>query len=143
MMFLPIEPKNSYSFPCTNTYQCQDYQGLFCENVSNQCNCPVSSTIGMCDCPRSVSSEFYWDGTKCQNATEYGLSCSNASTSYQCMTMTEGTICSLSGSSYICQCPSLQYFDPTSHTCKNQLSINQSCSGGLCSYVVIVLNNYF
>lgn len=122
-------PKKTYTISCSTSYQCNDLLGLVCPNTTGVCNCPFLSSSIFCDCKRDFNNEYYWDGQKCQTAKQIGQPCDNATTGYMCQTITQGIVCSVSsGTTYSCQCPSLQYFDILSNKCKNQLLINQSCN---------------
>ena len=96
-----IKLKN-YTETCTSSIECDGSVGLVCNSGSNNnlCNCPSTSSVGMCDCVRRSSNETYWNGTKCIAAAPYGQSCI-ANTNYTCQTITEKTMCNSSG---ICSC---------------------------------------
>ena len=91
--------------------------------------CPLTNTFNLCDCVRLAGNESYWNGTSCTVALPNGTSCSNSSTNYMCQQLTQGTICNTTdGSSYICQCPQLQYLNTTQNKCLNQSTNGQTCS---------------
>ena len=48
-----------------------------------------------------------------------------------CQTLTQGTICSSSGSTFTCQCPFLQYFRLSSNKCLNQVTFNVTCNASI------------
>ena len=124
--------KKSYVDICSFSYECNDALGLICPSVTGKCNCPNSSTTIFCECKRDQNNEYYWDGKSCQLTKLYGEPCSNTATSYMCQTLTQGTICSVtSGTTYLCQCSGLKYFDPWLNKCINQVSINQSCNSSV------------
>ncbi len=112
---------------CNYTSDCYSEYGLVC-NSGSTCNCPENSFVGMCDCYRSQSIEYFWNGTSCQLAYSYGLTCTNSSTTYMCKYMKEGTSCVQSSPGvYTCECPLLQYFNPDGY-CTNQTFVNTNCS---------------
>ena len=96
-----IKLKN-YTETCTSSIECDGSVGLVCNSGSNNnlCNCPSTSSVGMCDCVRRSSNETYWNGTKCIPAAAFGQSCIT-NTNYTCQTTTEKTMCNSSG---ICSC---------------------------------------
>jgi hypothetical protein len=115
---------------CNYDSDCNVENGLVC-NTGQSCNCPTTSTTGMCDCYRNTTKEYYWNGTSCQQAVAYGVSCSSISSSYVCRTLTEGTICNGTSGILTCQCPTYMYFNTTSSTCKNQTTYNTYCSSSI------------
>jgi hypothetical protein len=115
---------------CNYDSDCNVENGLVC-NTGQSCNCPTISTTGMCDCYRNTTKEYYWNGTSCQQAVAYEVSCSSISSSYVCRTLTEGTICNGSSGILTCQCPTYMYFNTTSSTCKNQTTYNTYCSSSI------------
>jgi len=77
---------------CTIDSHCIATKSLIC-NLSpsgNPCNCPSTSTSGMCDCKRVINSEFYWNGFTCVAAKSYGSSCTNT---YECKSLTNYLSC--------------------------------------------------
>jgi hypothetical protein len=113
--------------PCSADNQCAST--LICNNGSNTpCTCPSLLSSGYCDCYRSHSIEYFWNGNSCQLANSYGLTCTNSSTTYMCKYMKEGTSCVQSTPGvYTCECPVLQYFNPDGY-CTNQTLVNTNCS---------------
>ena len=129
--------KKTYSDACSSSYECNNSANLICPLLTGTCNCPILSASIFCDCPRSISNETYWNGTACQPAASFNETCSNATSSYMCQSLTQGTICNGSGSTYYCQCPFMQYFDIMTNKCQNQVSFNQSCfSDDMCLQVL-------
>ena len=113
---------------CNYTSDCYSDYGLIC-NQGSQCNCPSNLVNGMCDCiHRNSTTEYFWNGTRCQEAYSYGSSCANSSTNYMCKYMKEATVCININGTNSCQCPSLMYFDYTVGYCKNQTLVNTACS---------------
>ena len=117
-----------YTAVCNDTSQCDTSKGLYCPLVTDTCNCPKTSSFIFCDCQRVSNNEYYWNGSSCISSKLYGQSCSNALTSYQCQTMTQGTICNNKNGIFECDCSYLKYFNNITNSCLNQLSINQTCS---------------
>ena len=114
---------HTYSEPCYSTTDCQSSQNLVCNDGTYACTCPTKLKNGYCDCVRSVSNEYFWDGTTCQKAHSYNQPCTG---SFMCMTMTEGTYCN---STYgICKCNSLYYYSYKTLSCQSQVSVNQACT---------------
>lgn len=76
---------------CTDNKQCST--NLICNlNVSaNNCNCPKSSSNGMCDCPRVFNNETYWNGSHCVPALKYGDKCPNGK-DFTCEQFREGNL---------------------------------------------------
>lgn len=119
----------SYTSACSAFYECNNAIGLVCPlTTTGSCNCPVNSSSIFCDCLRNYGNEYYWNGVSCQQARTFNQSCSNSTTNYMCQTLTQGTICSLVGSSYACQCPSFQYFDTALNNCTDQFSTYSTCT---------------
>jgi hypothetical protein len=71
--------KNYTQSPCFNTSECDAAQGLICYLSGLPCNCPVNSSIQMCDCP--TNSYYDYDLASCQSLNLYNETC-NAS--YMC-----------------------------------------------------------
>ena len=42
--------KKEYQGVCSNDDDCRSDLGLFCQNVTDGCNCPTKSTPNTCDC---------------------------------------------------------------------------------------------
>lgn len=75
---------------CIADTHCQTSLGLICNGypTSVTCNCPTTSSVGMCDCPLNT----YWNGSQCvPRFIEY----ENCSYSYQCVTGLSCDSCSL------------------------------------------------
>ena len=79
-----------YSENCTSTGECKTSIGLICNSGSNNCTCPLLLDLNTCDCPRGLSNETYYDGSKCTLAKSYNSSCGNT---YECKSLIQGTIC--------------------------------------------------
>ena len=76
---------------CSSSAQC--IEPLICNLISNSsCNCPAKVEINKCDCPRSFSNEYFWNGTTCIQAASYNSSC-DPSFNYTCQTLTQNTFC--------------------------------------------------
>lgn len=112
---------------CRYDFDCSLNKSLIC-NTGSMCNCPSASQVNMCDCIRMINSEFYWDGSSCKPAVAYDNICKNASTSYMCQSLTQGTICNGTINNFKCQCSYLQYFDVSINKCQNQKTYNQTCN---------------
>ena len=108
--------------PCTRDFECKDK--LICLNTKTSCNCPTNVTVGKCDCPRSFSNEYYWDGKKCVQAGSLGASCKTG-TNYMCQELTEYTQCYKGA----CSCGPQGYWKSTKCVfCKKGwILIRQSC----------------
>ncbi|RNA06533.1 hypothetical protein BpHYR1_002964 [Brachionus plicatilis] len=107
---------------CTQTYQCQDYNGLVCLNTGGRSACE-------CQYPR------YWNGNQCVDKLNYELSCSldsecNQNFGLACYEFKRSESESCSGSNPACQnyagltcttgtcrCSSTQYW--VSNKCRN------------------------
>ncbi|RNA27012.1 hypothetical protein BpHYR1_047362 [Brachionus plicatilis] len=120
---------SSKSFKCKLTYaksacsldsDCNDSENLICR-LSNECNCPISSTIRMCDCIRNQTSEQYWNGSSCVQSIAFQSPCS---ASYQCRTLTESTVCS---SGNRCECPDDTLYFWDGEKCLPKITYGQSC----------------
>lgn len=108
---------------CLNDTDC-DQTGLLSCNNGVSCNCPLISTIEMCDC---TSNKTYWNGSSCQPLGNYGDTCLNSLSSYMCKTLSQGTLCSNSTGDFRCECTSQQYFDTITMSCKNGKPFNGTC----------------
>ena len=117
-----------YNQPCTSNDTCTG--SLYCRpsNSRTSCNCPLNVQINSCDCSRSINNEFYFNGADCVPAKAYNETCGSASKSYMCKTMTEGTVCTATGSTFTCQCPQFQYYNINSRKCTSQLLNGIACS---------------
>ena len=78
---------------CSNSNQCAGI--LICNTNNwgscNSCSCPSNVCSNKCDCPVPIiGSEYYWNGTYCENARNYGDSCT---ADYECQTLTQLTYC--------------------------------------------------
>lgn len=92
-------------------------------------NNTFSATLSMCvSYMRTVNNEYYWNGSSCEPAASFNQSCSDASSSYMCQMLTQGTICNGTGTTFTCQCPNQQFFDILINKCKSQLFYNEACS---------------
>ena len=122
--------KKTYTNECLSSYQCDDAAGLICPVITGTCNCPVVSTTIFCDCTRLQQNESYWNGSSCEMTKAYNQPCLNASSSYMCQTLTQGTICNGTWKmeNFSCQCPYLKYFDMSLSKCQDQVSYNVTCS---------------
>lgn len=116
---------------CASSNECNDAFGLICPKTTGNCNCPLVSTTLFCECQRDLNKEFYWDGTICQPTKLYNETCSNSLTDYMCQTISQGTVCSPSGTTYKCQCPYQQYYDPSTSKCISQLTFGQPCDSAI------------
>lgn len=67
---------------CTDNSHCQSTLGLICNGYPSitNCNCPITSSIGMCDCPE----DKYWNGIQCVFRSNVFQTCNSAIT-YQCL----------------------------------------------------------
>jgi hypothetical protein len=85
---------------CTNTSQCDTTQGLVCYLSGQQCNCPITSSINMCDC---LTTQYYdYNLTSCQTLQLYNETCIG---DYMCDSAL-GLFCQTSVSSATnCSCP--------------------------------------
>ena len=129
---------------CSNSNECDNSLGLICPATTLLCNCPSNSSSIFCDCQRTPGNEFYWDGNTCQTALTQGQPCIDSSTSYLCQTLTQLTSCNDSTGSFLCECGYLQYYDSVTMMCKNQGTINTTCSANyqcLSIYGLTCINN--
>ncbi len=131
-----IDKNYSYSINgCFDSTDCDSKKSLVC-NLDTNCNCPIMSTQGMCDCERSLNNEYYWNGNTCVVALSPGDSCANLSTSYMCQTLTQGTICNNTSGSYKCECPSgPQWFWSNSSLVCIECPIGWIIYSGHCYYI--------
>ncbi|RMZ98866.1 hypothetical protein BpHYR1_040071, partial [Brachionus plicatilis] len=108
---------------CLSDSDCNDSEVLICQ--AHDCNCPVTSLIGMCDCSRNLTSEQYWSGSSCESAEPYLSSCVS---NFHCKTLSQKTLCS---ARKMCECPddSLFYWDGVE--CKPKISYQNSCSASI------------
>jgi hypothetical protein len=113
---------NYSSVGCARNSHCQPGKSLICNlnPTSNQCNCPLTSIISMCDCNRVNGNEFYWNGSKCVSAKAEFSSCIF---SHECL---KPMTCN--STSKTCLCPFTQYYNSATYSC-NPKSLNAaSCS---------------
>jgi hypothetical protein len=85
---------------CTNSSQCDTAQDLICYLSGSPCNCPMNSSLNMCDC----SPPQYYDYTlsSCQPPNSYNETCEG---DYMCDSSL-GLFCQLNVSSDTnCSCP--------------------------------------
>ena len=96
----PIDYAGTY---CTQDSDCVPSVGLICTSTT-ACGCPSASVASMCDCPKVVNNETYWDGTQCVAAGIQGDLCdtSGVNPDYQCQTLTYNLYCT-AGVSPTCQ----------------------------------------
>jgi hypothetical protein len=95
------QPQMNYTNTvCTNTTQCDATQGLICYLSGSSCNCPSTSSLGMCDC---LTTQYYdYNLTSCQISKLYNDTCYG---NYMCDS-TLGLFCQLSISNTTnCSCP--------------------------------------
>jgi hypothetical protein len=95
------EPQKNYTqTTCANTSQCDTTQGLTCYLSGSSCNCPINSTIGMCDC---LDTQYYdYNLTSCQTLQLYNETCYY---SYMCDSSL-GLFCQTTLNSALnCSCP--------------------------------------
>jgi len=85
---------------CTNTSQCDTTQGLICYLSGPECNCPMNSSINMCNC---LTTQYYDSNlTSCQTLQLYNETCFG---NYMCDSSL-GLFCQLNVSSATnCSCP--------------------------------------
>ena len=103
MCISPIPYGGTY---CTVTTDCEPSLGLVC-STSTACGCPTASVVGMCDCPKVIGNEKFWDGDECVDAGLESESCNStgysgilaANPDNQCQTLAYNIYC-ISG---ICQ----------------------------------------
>lgn len=117
----------TYNQYCYGTSDCNSVLGLTCHDGTQNCVCPTNVSNNYCDCIRIQNNETYWNGEKCTLALSYNELCSNATSSYMCKTLTEGTTCS-GPVSFKCKCVALQYYNFGIKQCSPQLSFRNSCS---------------
>lgn len=108
-------------FLCSTDLDCNDSENLFCR-LSGECNCPLTSSIRMCDCFRNQTNESYWNQTSCVPAKTYKSSCS---VSYQCKTLSENTICSNRNQ---CECSDDALYFWNGQKCEPKSTYNQLCT---------------
>lgn len=77
---------------CTSDSDCRPNLSLTCNSylMSYSCNCPNESLTSMCDCPRIMNNESYWNSTHCVSAGIIGSQCTY---DYECQTITLGLAC--------------------------------------------------
>jgi len=95
---------NYYSYNegnCRNEIQCNNAKtNLICKTAGASCSCPQNVANNRCDCPRrEIGNEYYWNGTACVEAGDYGDSCV---ASYQCKELTKLLRCD--ACSLTCMC---------------------------------------
>lgn len=125
---------------CTMDSECQS--SLICNlNVAlNNCNCPIMSKTGMCDCPRIDGNEKYWDSNveMCVPAVVFGMVCS---IDYMCQTITQGATCSSYGNCY-CGINGVLSTNNKCKTCGSLKYYNAKCYGSIaCSGITTSSRN--
>ncbi|CAF3771869.1 unnamed protein product [Adineta steineri] len=124
--------KNYTETSCSNTTQCDSTQGLTCYLSGSACNCPITSSVNMCDC---LSTQYYdYNLTSCQTLQLYNDTCYG---NYMCDS-TVGLFCQLNTNSaancscpepirlYMCDCNITSYWNGLA--CVSRLAPNVSCT---------------
>lgn len=121
---------SSNSIKCLLTYakstcladsDCNQMESLIC-NQNDNCDCPLQSVYGMCDCKKILGDENYWNGTKCVPAKTHDSSCS---ANYECKIITESTVCINSK----CSCSDYSLFYWNGLACLPKKLFAETCSG--------------
>ena len=96
--------QRTYSVACQYSFQCNQTVNLTCPTVSTGCNCPTSSTVGICDCQLGT----FWDGQRCVDVHVFNGTCPGQ---YACKA---NLVCYLGH----CICPgNMVWNSPTNCTC--------------------------
>jgi hypothetical protein len=110
---------------CLSDSDCDPSQSLVCNKwlMSYSCNCPNTSYVSMCDCPRTFGNESYWNSTLCVPAGGVGSPCNK---DYECQTITQGLACLNKTCSKICE-GNWSYFE---EKCYQIFPANGGCTSG-------------
>ena len=123
----------TYAESCTSTSECNSKLSLICNSGNNSCNCPITSILGICDCPRVNGSEMYWNGTSCTLAKSYLSLCT---ANYTCKTISQGTHCN----GTTCTCLASGSFKTALNKC-SICTTNWDNVGRLCYFTTTVQGN--
>ncbi|RNA20905.1 hypothetical protein BpHYR1_000841 [Brachionus plicatilis] len=104
---------------CLTGDSCNPDQNLKC--INDQCNCPIASVDGMCDCRSTEGSEEFWNGSFCSSAKNYSDHCSN---DFECQTKTQNTLC-VAGSC-VCSNYSLEFWN--GNKCQSKKRHMETCN---------------
>ena len=107
-------PKRTLNERCNANYECRGWENTYC-------------LYGYCSCLRVIQNETYWNGGSCAQAVSYNQPCTNATSSYMCKMLTEGTTCN-GPYPYKCSCATLQYYNSASKKCTAHVSFGVACA---------------